>query len=415
MVGSVDANSDQKTQVTAHSAQVIAPWIRFDRHELAGAFGDIGTDLPLIIALIAGCGLDATSVCVTFGVLQIAMGILYGIPMPVQPLKAMAAIMLAQHLSPGTYAGGGLVIGATMLLLSLTGALDLLAKLVAKHVIRGLQLGLGLSLGWLALSKYVRTDGSAGIALAALSTVILLAFGRQKRLPGPLVVMSLGVLYALLTKHSVFRWDSVGFALPHWQPPTRHELLTGAVLLALPQIPLSLGNSVIATSQVTQELFADRAVSVKKIGITYGLMNLIAPFFGGIPVCHGCGGLLGFYGFGARTGGAPILYGLLYVVLGLFFGRNFSQVIQVFPLPVLGVVLLFEAVALARLTRDLLPSRSQMVIALLVASAVLFVPYGYVVGMVGGVLLSVALDRHNRAVGSSATESARDNLREHPH
>jgi len=100
------------------------PRLRFDRHELAGAFGDIGTDLPLLLALIATCKLDAASVCIMFGLLQIATGILYGIPMPVQPLKAMAAIMLAQRLSPGTLAGGGLVIGVSMLFLAASGLLD---------------------------------------------------------------------------------------------------------------------------------------------------------------------------------------------------------------------------------------------------------------------------------------------------
>ena len=121
-------------------------WIRFDRHEVAGAFGDIGTDLPLIVGLIAFCGFDAASVCIVFGLLQVATGFLYGIPMPVQPLKAMAVIMLAQRLSPGTMAGGGLVIGITMLLLAATHSLDWIARVIPLAVVRGIQLGLGLML-----------------------------------------------------------------------------------------------------------------------------------------------------------------------------------------------------------------------------------------------------------------------------
>ncbi|MEQ1730374.1 MAG: putative sulfate/molybdate transporter, partial [Vicinamibacterales bacterium] len=134
------------------------PRLRFDRHEFAGAFGDIGTDLPLLIALIATCGLDAASVCIMFGVLQIATGVLYGIPMPVQPLKAMAAIMLAQKLSAGTLAGGGLVIGVAMLFLAVTGLLDWLVRVVPKEVVRGIQLGLGITLATLAL-KYASGAG----------------------------------------------------------------------------------------------------------------------------------------------------------------------------------------------------------------------------------------------------------------
>ena len=106
------------------TATTTPPRLRFDRQELGGAFGDIGTDLPLLIALIVTCDLDAASVLILFGALQIVTGVFYGIPMPVQPLKAMAAIMLAQHLSAGTLAGAGIVIGVVMLLLAATGLLD---------------------------------------------------------------------------------------------------------------------------------------------------------------------------------------------------------------------------------------------------------------------------------------------------
>ena len=168
-----------------HSVQTLPPAarVRFDRHELAGAFGDIGTDLPLLVALITTCGLDAASVCTMFGLLQIATGLLYGIPMPVQPLKAMAAIMLTQHLAPGVLAGGGLVIGFTMLLLATTGLLDWVERYVPTEVVRGLQLGLGITLGTLALQTYAAADGAAGYALAAVSVVALLALRRQQRVP----------------------------------------------------------------------------------------------------------------------------------------------------------------------------------------------------------------------------------------
>ncbi len=368
--------------------------LRFDRHELAGAFGDIGTDLPLLIALIATCGLDAASVCILFGALQIATGVLYGMPMPVQPLKAMATIMLAQKLSAGTLAGGGLVIGAVMLVLAATGLLDWLARVVPKQVVRGIQLGLGITLASLALKQYASADGIWGYGLAALAFSLLLLLRRQKRVPAPLVVIALGVVYAAATKlDGKAVLDAVGLRLPHLVVPTVRELEQGALLLALPQIPLSLGNSVIATSQTASDLFPDRRVSVRKIGFTYGLMNLLAPWFGGLPVCHGCGGLVGFYGFGARTGGAAVLYGSLYLVLGLFFAPGFSHVVQVFPMPVLGIVLLFEAVALMLLVRDIADDKPALWVALFVAVAVVGLPYGYVVGLVAGTLLALGLQR----------------------
>ena len=370
------------------------PWLRFDRHELAGAFGDIGTDLPLLIALIVTCGLDAASVCVMFGLLQVTMGLLYGIPMPVQPLKAMAAIMLAERLSPGLLAGGGLVIGAAMLFLTVTGLLDWLVRVVPREVVRGIQLGLGITLATLALRDYAGADGLYGYVLAAVSFGLLLALRGQRKVPAPLVVMGLGLVYAFAFDLDADTFVSAaGFSLPTFYAPTADELLQGALLLALPQIPLSLGNSVIATSHVSRDLFPQRAVSVRKIGFTYGLMNLVAPWFGAVPVCHGCGGLVGFHGFGARTGGAPIMYGGMYLIVGLFFAPGFTEVVQVFPMPVLGVVLLIEAVALMALLRDIASDRAALWTALLVAAAVVGLPYGYVVGLVAGTLLAWLIRR----------------------
>lgn len=366
-----------------------APRLRFDRHELAGAFGDIGTDLPLLVALIATCGLDAASVCIMFGLLQIATGLVYGLPMPVQPLKAMAAIMLVHHLSAGTLAGGGIVIGAVMLVLAATGLLDWLARIVPKEVVRGIQLGLGITLATLALREYISADGAPGYGLALACVVALLALRRQRRVPPPLVVIGAGFAYAAVTGlHAATITSAVGFSLPTFAAPTAEQFADGALLLALPQIPLSLGNSVIATSQTTRDLFPERPVSIRKIGITYGLMNLVAPWFGGVPACHGCGGLAGFHGFGARTGGAPVLYGALYLVLGLCFAPGFAEVVRVFPMPVLGVVLLFEAVALMMLLRDVTAERGQLWVALAVAATVVGLPYGYVVGLVGGTLIA---------------------------
>lgn len=368
------------------------PRIRFDRHELAGAFGDIGTDLPLLVALIATCGLDGASVFALFGALQIATGLLYGIPMPVQPLKAMAAIMLAQRLSPGILAGGGIAIGIAMLVLAGSGLLDWLARVVPREVVRGIQLGLGITLATLALKDYVAADGRAGFMVALVAVGTLLVLRRQRRVPGPLVVIAGGVAYALIVRAPSFA-SVVGLHLPTFHAPTVAQLTQGALLLALPQIPLSLGNSVIATSQTTRDLFPERAVGVRRIGLTYGLMNLLAPWFGGVPVCHGCGGLVGFHGFGARTGGAPIIYGAMYLVVGLFLSPGMTTIVHIFPMPILGVVLLFEAIALMTLVRDVAIERSQLWTALAVAAAVVGLPYGYVVGLVGGTAIAYAVRR----------------------
>jgi MFS superfamily sulfate permease-like transporter len=280
-----------------------------------------------------------------------------------------------------------------MLVFALTGTLDWLTRVVPKEVIRGIQFGLGITLATLALKDYVSADAGFGYVLAILSVALLLVFRRQKKVPAPLIVIAVGVVYALVRMRLHGGEPIVGLSLPKLTVPTRTDFEQGALLLALPQIPLSLGNSVIATSQTSRDLFPERAVSVRKIGITYGVMNLIAPFFGGLPVCHGCGGMVGFYGFGARTGGAPIIYGSLYVLIGAIFAPGFLHVINVFPKPVLGVILLFEAIGLMMFLRDIALDRSALWIALIVALISACAPLGFLSALVAGTVLSIASQR----------------------
>lgn len=368
--------------------------LRFDRHEIAGAFGDIGTDLPLLIGLVTIAHLDAAGTFAIYGLMQIVTGLFYGLPMPVQPLKAMAAIMLTRHLSAGTLTGGGLVVGAVMLVLSLSGLLTVVARLVPRAVVRGIQAGLALTLGKLALGTYCLADGRRGLALAVAALVVYVIARRQRVVPAPLLVIALGVAYALVcTTPLAHAAAAFGLHLPTSRLPSLQELENGALVLAIPQLALSLGNSVIATSAATKDLFPERALSVKQIGITYGLMNLVGPPLGGVPTCHGCGGFVGFYNFGARTGGAPVIYGSIFVALGLLFAPAVTEVVRLFPMPVLGVVLLLEALALLRLTHDATRDGRELVVFLAVVSAVLFVPGGYAVGLVGGALLSYLLGR----------------------
>ncbi|MEP0846961.1 MAG: transporter [Phycisphaerae bacterium] len=372
-------------QTTAPGTDAAAPRVRFDRHELAGSFGDIGTDLPLLMGMISAAGLDAASVFVVFGLLQLFTGLVYGLPMPMQPLKAMAVLVISQGIAGPTVYGAGLAIGAAMLMLSLSGALTWLARTIPRCVVRGVQIGLGLSLATLALKQYVPAQGAAGWALASGGFAVMLLLWGNRRAPAGLVLIALGVVYAL-----AFRLDAtaiaagVGLRLPQPHLPGWRDILTGALVLALPQLPLSLSNSLIATRQTVADLFPQRPVSIRKLGLTYSLANLAAPLIGGVPVCHGCGGLAGHYAFGARTGGSVVIYGAMYVVLGLLFGGVAEKVVEVFPLPILGVVLLFEALVLMRLVGDTAASQRDLTIALLVAVVALTVPQGYVVGLLVG-------------------------------
>ncbi|MEW6511988.1 MAG: putative sulfate/molybdate transporter [Bacteroidota bacterium] len=366
--------------------------IRFDRNEFSGAFGDIGTDLPLLVGMILAAGLDSASVLIAFGLLQIGTALTYGIPMPVQPLKAVATIVIAQRLQANIVHGAGIAIGATMLLLTATGLLGWLARVVPKTVVRGIQFGLGLQLSLLALTNYVQSDGLPGYLLAVVAAGITVALLGNRRFPPALFVIAAGVVYATVVHGDVsVIASSTGFAIPKPALPTLDDITTGFLLLALPQVPLSLGNSILATQRIAADYFPERKFTITKIGFTYSLMNLAAPFLAGVPVCHGSGGMAGHYLFGARTGGSVVIYGALFLILGLFFSAGFSSLIHVFPLPMLGVILLFEGVALIRLLADTVTPPRDLGVAVIVGLLCAGLPYGYLIGLGTGLVLMKVL------------------------
>jgi hypothetical protein len=363
--------------------------LRFDRREWAGAAGDLGTDFPLLAGLALACGLDGGSILACAGALQIAVGVFYRMPMPVEPLKALAAIAIAQRLPPPVIAGAGLAIGAMMLALTATGLLEAFARAVPKTVVRGIQCGLGLQLASIAAREFLPAGGPAGWALAAAAALAVVALAGNDRVPPALIVIGLGLAYAFATTLNprVFA-AGFGLRLPAFAAPGWGDVTRGFWLLALPQLPLSLANSVLATRRVSVDLFPDRAPAVRTIGFTYAAMNLVAPLFGGVPSCHGSGGIAGHYAFGARTGGSVVIYGAAFLLLGLFFAGSFAQIIAAFPKPILGVLLGFEGLAVLGLIRDEAGDPQGFALVLLLGVVAAFTPYGYLTALALGVALS---------------------------
>ena len=285
--------------------------------------------------------------------------------------------------------------GVVMLVLARSGALSWIARTVPKPVVRGIQVGLGIQLGMLALTRFIPADGTRGWLLAAVSLVIILWLRESHRVPAALAVLALGLVVAALT------WPAgaplpMGFRLPtlpaRW--PTSAEFAQASLLLALPQLALSLGNSVLATKQVVADLFPDREpLTVKRIGTTYAIMNLVAAPLGGIPVCHGSGGIAGHYAFGARTGASGVIYGAFLVISGFLLVGDPAAFQRLFPGPILGSLLLVEAVTVLLLVRDLRETPGWLAFAVACGLAAAFLPYGYAVALVGGTLLSIALQR----------------------
>ncbi|MEI8347133.1 MAG: putative sulfate/molybdate transporter [Pseudomonadota bacterium] len=360
--------------------------IIFNRDEFAGAFGDLGTDLPLVIGLILACDLNPFQTFLIYGILQMLSGFLYGLPMPVQPLKAIAAIMIAQKLPAYHLFSAGLALALMMFLLTITGLAPWLAKKIPKAVVRGIQAGLGITLLMIATRKYIPSGGQAGIGLALGALFLVMLLRKRKAIPMALIVLPVGFIYAFFV--DVEPSTALGVARAHLaflSPFQLIDLKTTLLTLALPQLCLSLSNSVIATAQVAKDYFPEHPVSVRKIGLTYSLFNFISAFMNGIPVCHGSGGMVGHYVFGARSGGSVFIYGLFYLALAFFCGHLWA--LKYFPLPILGIMLAWEAANLIFLSKDLFPDQRQVVVAGVVALVAAFVPYGFFIGLILGVAL----------------------------
>jgi len=371
--------------------------IKFNRFEWAGSIGDIGTDLPLLIAMISAAQLDVASTFIMFGLMQMLTGFVYGLPMPMQPLKAMAVLVISQKLPASTLYAAGLVIGVLMLAFSASGLLERLKTRIPHQVVRGIQLGLGFSLIKISLLNSIFTSETQGLILALIAGVFYFVAKQKSRFPAAFIFILAGLVYALGVKGQDLNFlISPKLSLPLLSSPELHELWPAFLILVLPQFPLSLANSVIATQQTVEDLFPKRKISLKKIGLTYGVANVIAPFFSGVPLCHGSGGLAGHYGFGARTGGSVIIYGSFYLLTGLFFSHALTQVMAFFPTPILGVILFFEAIVLLGLARDLREERQKLGIALMVGAVCVLVPQGFLVGMIFGVVMSWIMDNKKR-------------------
>jgi hypothetical protein len=367
--------------------------IKINRNEFSGAFGDIGTDLPLIVGMLLATNLEMSNTLIVFGILQILTSVIYGIPMPVQPLKAVALIVITQKLSAAVIWGGGIAIGVIMLVLTLTGLLSWLNKIIPKTVIRGIQLGLGIQLCLLSMRDYIPADKTIGYIFASIAFIIGIVLIGNRKYPPAVFIILLGFVYVAFFKNLPVSEIRIAFPHAYFPQITYQNVIAGMIILAIPQIPLSLGNSIFATNQIVTDLFPEKKINVTKIGLTYSLMNIIGPLFGGIPVCHGSGGIAGHYTFGGRTGGSTMIYGSFYLILGLLFSTNSPELLQIFPKPLLGVILLFEGIALILLVKDIITDRKMFFIAVFVAVCANGLPNGYFFGLVIGTIIYYSADK----------------------
>lgn len=346
---------------------------RFDRGEIAGSLGDLGTFLPLLVGMSVTNGLSFASALFFAGLFNIVTGLAFRVPMAVQPMKAIAAVALVEGLSAPQIMAAGAAVSLVILALALTGLMDVLNRAIPRSVVRGLQLALGLSL----LMKGLQMISSTGVWLAPdsyltgiLAAVVVLALFFSRRVPGSLVLLAAGLALALWKEPQAARSLGLTLTLPVWSPPSWDDFVVSFPRAALPQIPLTALNSVVAVCALSLDLFPDRRVEPKKVAISVGLMNLVAAWFGGMPMCHGAGGLAGQYRFGARTNGSILFLGVIKMAVAVLFGATLITLCKAFPASVLGVMLGFSGMELALVTRDQ-TSRTDAFAMLLTAGACL--------------------------------------------
>lgn len=357
----------------------------YDLREVSGAFGDLGTLVPFVVGYLAINGLDPVGILVNIGLFQVAAGLYFRTPVPVQPMKAIGAqaIAHAATITPGAIWASGLFTGVVWLALGLTGAITWVARVTGRPVVQGLVLGLGLSFV-LQGARMMEGDFALGV-VAALLTFLLLSRGR---VPALLVIVGLGVaIGAVRAAEGAIAWEALtprlrfpdfGLARIGWD-----DAVTGILVLGLPQVALTLGNAILATAEENNALFPDRPVTVRTLAVDHGVMNLVGATLAGVPMCHGAGGMAAHVRFGARTGGALVILGSGLLLAGLFFADGVAMVFRLFPAAILGVILLFGGLELAAGTQTGSATREDRYVLLLTAGVALWnMGAGYFAGLV---------------------------------
>ncbi len=357
--------------------------IRITLEEIAGAVGDFGTIFPIMLGVAIVCpDVNVSHFFLFLAAWFIITGLYYRLPIPIEPMKAIGAIVIAEGLCAGEIVASGIVVGALFLLLGLVGGMTWIGDRIPKSVVRGVQAGLALLLLRTSLG-YIVSD----VLVAAISIGIIVLFfitSQRTRVPdvSALLVLLIGLAAGIAVQGMPpFRL----MPLPALVIPTPADFITGTWDLVLPQVPLTLANAILATSLLTYDLFPKKGVDPDRLSRTIGVMNLVSTPLGGFPMCHGAGGLAAMYRFGARTGGANIVAGFFILIFAVAFAP--PEVLTLIPLGVFGALLVFVALELGKHSAK---TESYLVTGVI---AVLTLVVGLTVAFIVGMLLAYVLQR----------------------
>jgi len=387
---------------------------KFDRLEAAGSLGDLGTLLPIAIGMILINGLDPCGLFFSIGLFYILAGIYFGVTVPIQPMKVIGAYAIATGVNASQILASGVLMALILLLIAATGAVNILGRYTPKSVVRGVQLSTGAILMAQGVQFMMGTSKFQGIRQVAEPYLTLQSLGPipigivigvvgglltlflldNKRLPAGLVLVLCGILIGLgLGTHQGFEKLQIGIHLPKILPfsiPSGPDFSLAFLLLVLPQIPMTLGNAVVAYADLSREYFGEASdrVTYRSACISMALANFISFLTGGMPLCHGAGGLAAHYRFGARTAGSNLIIGSFFIILVVLLGKHMLSILYLVPMSILGVLLLFAGGQLALTIIDLKDRKELFVtLAMLGITLASNLAAGFIAGLIIAYLL----------------------------
>jgi len=295
--------------------------------EFIGSFGDIGTFIPLAISLILINGINPTSLFVVAGMTYVLCGLYFKIPMPVQPMKMIAVAAIATGAEPERLTVAGIIIGILFIVFYTTKIIEIVNKFFNPVIVKGIQFGLGIML----------------------------------------IINGIKLLFKYNNYPSNILFD-FGPVIPNYNFPSINDFLFAFIVFVLPQLPVTIGNSIVATVDASKVYFKGNSVRVtpSTLSFSLGLANIVSGILGGIPLCHGSGGLTAHYCFGARTGKAGIIIGTVFVLLGIFFGKSIINIVSFIPFSVLGVFIIYVGIRHALLIKCLFNQKQNLILSTLI-------------------------------------------------
>jgi SulP family sulfate permease len=360
----------------------------FNRMEVAGAMGDLGTLLPLAIGMILINGLSATNVFWLIGLFYILTGLYFRVPVPVQPMKVIGAYAISYGLTPQQITASNLWMGVLLLFLGFTGLIKVIGTHMPKSTVRGVQLSMGIVLMLKGFKLMAQKDpnlalnaiGSLpiGLTLGAAGIILTFLFINNQRVPAALAILGMGMFFGIFLGHPLdFSQIEIRLHIPRLMPytlPSWADFLWAFPVLVLPQIPMTVGNAIISNTDMTKEYFGTKASrsTYRSITLSQGLAGIFSYVMGGIPMCHGAGGLAAHYRFGARTGGSNLIIGGIFLLMAVLLGENMVIALKLLPFSILGVLILFAGLELATMIKDLKDKKDFFVALLMVGLALTF-------------------------------------------